>query len=241
MSTRRGAVVLFGILAVALMATACQSNKTEASKIVVIFVDVSKSVKDYQVYRDAWAKITSRLRGGDRIVLGAINDQTYTAFRAVLDREIPTLNYLTDNKLTYEGETRKVDQEISTALERVLSQSRSPKTDVMNALALAEKIFGGDRRRPVIVLLSDMLEDSEEHNFERDRLTEGFAHRIIEEKRSKGQLPDLGGATAYVAGASAQSAVKAKEVERFWLDFVTAANGRLLPQNYGPALLSFNE
>ena len=111
----------------------------------------------------------------------------------------------------------------------------------MNSLVLAEKIFAGDRRRRVLILLSDMLEDSEEYNFERIHVTEEFARQVIEDNRRPGQLPDLGGATVYVAGASARSASKVHEVQRFWLEYSKAANARLIPQNYGPALTNFNE
>lgn len=93
----------------------------------------------------------------------------------------------------------------------------------------------------MLIILSDMLEDSEEYNFERLRVTDEFTRRVIEDKRRRGQLPNLGGATVYVAGASARSASKAHEVQRFWIEYFKAANARLLPQNYGPALVNFEE
>ncbi|MGH7964907.1 MAG: hypothetical protein ACRERD_24350, partial [Candidatus Binatia bacterium] len=106
---------------------------------------------------------------------------------------------------------------------------------------LAEKIFHDEQRRRVLVLVSDMLEDSEQYNFERLKLTDDFTRRVIEDHRKKGRLPDLGGAKVYVAGASATSANKALDVQSFWLAYCKAANADLAPQNYGPALMSFEK
>jgi hypothetical protein len=220
----------------------CQRGESETAKVVVVFMDVSASVRDFDIYRAGWPKIIERLQGGDRIVLARITDETFTRFRPVLDREIPAFNPFTDNKLQYEKRARQVRQEITEGLEKALTAPRSPRTDIMNSLVLAEKIFTADRRRRgVLVLLSDMLEDSEEYNFERLRITDEFTRRVIEDKRRRGQLPNLGGATVYVAGASGRTAGKAHEVQRFWLEYVKAANARLRPENYGPALVHFGE
>lgn len=202
---------------------------------------MSGSVRDFDVYKASWPKIIDRLQGGDRITLGRITDETFTRFRPVLDRELPAFNPFTDNKLRHEKRGKETRQEFSAALDKALEALNSPKTDVMNSLVLADKIFAGDRRRRVLILLSDMLEDSEEYNFERHKVTDEFTRRVIEDKRRRGQLPNLGGATIYVAGASARSASKAHEVQRFWLEYFQAANARLLPQNYGPALVNFEE
>jgi len=229
--------LVFAVL-LALAVAGCQRGGSEASNVVVVFVDVSASVRDFDTYRAGWPKIIERLRGGDRIVLARITDQTFTRFRPVLDREIPAFNPLTDNKLQYEKRARQVRQEITEGLEKALAGPRSPRTDIMNSLVLAQKIFAADRRRcRVLVLFSDMLEDSEEYNFERLRITDEFTRRVIEDKRRRGQLPNLDGATVYVAGGSSGTAGKAHEVERFWLEYVRAANARL--RHYAPALLQF--
>ena len=234
--------ILIGLTALAMVGVACQRGETKAAKSVVVFVDVSGSVKDFEVYREAWSRVIDRLRGGDRIILGRITDETYTRFRPVVDRELPAFNPLTDNKLTYEKRVKEIRQEFPQAFETALAAPRSPRTDVMNTLVLAAQIFAGDpRHRRVLVILSDMLEDSNEYNFEQVRITDEFIKRVIDSRRQRGRLPDLGGATVYVAGASARTAEKAHQVQRFWLEYMKAANASLLPQNYGPALVHFNE
>jgi len=243
MSIRRQNFVLTTILLllVGVGLLSCQAEQSKPSKIVVVFADVSASVKDFDVYHDSWSKILSRLEGGDRIVLGKITDETFTRFRPVIDETVPGFSWLTDNKLRYEKKIKEIKEKLLKALDEALAAPRSQKTDILNTLTLAEKVFHGDKRRRVLVLLSDMLEDSEVYNFERLKLAEDFTRRVIEEKRRKGEMPDLGKAKVYVAGASAKSASRALEVQRFWIEYIKAANGNLAPQNYGPALINFDE
>ena len=238
---RVGRTLLFPMLAILLNSAlpGCQQGPPQGAKVVTIFVDVSGSVRDFDAYREGWCKIVEKLKEGDRIVLGRITEETFTRFRPVLDTTVPVFNPLTDNRLRFEKRTKAIRGDLEKGVEAALGAPRSPKTDVMNSLVLAEKIFAGDKRHPVLVLFSDMLEDSDAYSFERVTITEGMIHRIVEEKRRDGQLPDLRGATVYVAGASAKSASKAHEVQRFWVEYMKAANARLLPQNYGPALINF--
>jgi hypothetical protein len=221
--------------------TGCTAHAAHSAKVVLVFVDESASVRDFTVYREAWSKVLTSLHGGDRIILAPISSRTYTAFRPLLDCEMPDYSYLRDNKLTYDQKLATLERGLNRALERAASQPKSNKTDILNALVLAEKVFAGDHRHHVLLLLTDGIEDSEEYSFERSRLSDSFTKRVIERAREEGRLPNLGGAAVYVAGASARSARKAREIERFWLLYVEATHGHLLPRNYGPALLGFEE
>ncbi len=233
------AVVL--VLMLALAASACQNSPTQLPKVVLVFMDVSASVRDFTVYRDSWAKIVDALKDGDRIILARISAETFTQFRPLLDRELPVFNLLTDNKLRYEKQLKQIHEELVGAINQALTAPRSSKTDILHALSLAEKIFHGEPRRHILVLISDMLEDSDEYNFERLKLADNFTQHVIEEQKKKGRFPDLGGAKVYVAGASAANANKALDVQQFWLAYCKAANGDLAAQNYGPALMNFEK
>ena len=235
---------LVSLLSIAFIAGAlgCSQHARYVPKTVVVFIDISGSVKDFGVYREAWPKIVAHLHGGDRVVLAAISGQTYTRYRPLIDAEVPTYSPLRENTLMHEQALRQLDGEFSAALEKILTEPRSPRTDIMNSLVLAEKIFKGDPgRRHILVLLSDMLEDSDEYRFEQLHLTESMTLQVIERKRQQRELPDLEQAAVYVGGASAQSPEKAREVERFWREYVTAANGHLLSDRYAPTLIQFKE
>jgi len=67
--------------------------------------------------------------------------------------------------------------------------------------------------RKVLVIMSDMLEDSEHYNIERLKLTAHEAARIVEAERRAGRLADLHDVRVYVIGASVPSDDKLMEVE----------------------------
>jgi hypothetical protein len=222
-------------------ATACQGAGAAQPKVVVIFVDASASIKDVEIYRDAWRKILDRVNADDRVILGRISDETLTQFRPLADEILPVYRFWSDNKLRYEKKLKASRQKLSNALDDALKGGKSQKTDILNSLLLAEKVFQGEKRLPVLVLLSDMLEDSDKYKFERLKITDVFIRQAIEEKRKNKELPDLLKAKVYVAGASAKTSGKALEVQRFWLEYLKAANATIPPQNYGPALINFDE
>jgi hypothetical protein len=224
---------------VILSAAACTS--TRPARVILVFVDVSASVKDVAVYRDAWLKIVSTLHPGDRLILARISDRTYTAFRPVLDCELPRFSYWRDNTLLHEARMKALHDTFAASLEESLKGARSRRTDVLGAFSAAEIVLKGDRRQGRLVLLSDMLEDSEAYNFEKAEITEEFGRRILAAASRERRLPDLGGAMVYVAGASAGNNSKAWEVERFWLAYAKAANADLSRERYGPALMNFAE
>jgi len=221
-------------------AVACSPPDPSTSKIVVVFVDVSGSVKDADLYRQAWATITDRLAEGDRVLLGQIGSETFTRFRPAVDRELPVFS-LSENRLRFNLDLARIRGEITTAIDRALEAPPSAHTDILNTMLLAQKIFEGDPRRRVLVLLSDMIEDSPAYNFEREAISEAFTERVIADRRDEGRLPDLGGAHVYVAGASARTAERALAVQDFWMAYVTAAGGTLENRHYAPALLAFDE
>lgn len=230
------------LLAVSLLAAAmfaCTASRP--ARVLLVFVDVSASVKDFAIYRDAWAKIVAGLQPGDRLILAQISDRTYTGFRPLLDYEIPRYSPWRDNKLVYEKQCKALQATFATTLDRSLNVPRAQRTDIFGALLEAEKVFKGDRRQGTLILLSDMLEDSGTYNFEKQHFTDAFREQVIADAARGGRLPDLAGAEVYVAGASAQDTGRACDVQKFWLAYVKAANGKLSRENYGPALVNFGE
>ena len=218
----------------------CSAPDPAQSKVVLVFVDVSGSVKDADVYRQAWSTIADRLDGGDRILLGRIGTETFTGFKPVVDLVLPVFT-MSDNRLQFNARLEEVQTEITAALDLALEAPPARHTDILNTLLLAQKVFEGDPRRKVLVLLSDMIEDSPAYNFDRSEVTPAFTTQVIEERAADGRLPDLDGAAVYVAGASARTAERALAVQDFWFAYITAAGGRLENRHYAPALLSFEE
>lgn len=201
----------------------------------IVFADVSASVPDQDAYRAAWGAIIDALEPGDRVLLAPISDRTYTAFQPLIDLELAAFDPWHDNRLRYAREREAEHEELRAAIDRLLALDRSPNTDVLNAVALAAKVFATDQRRPVLVLLSDMIEDSSDYDFDTMAVNRQFAERLVAQQTTAGDLPDLHGAAVYVAGASAATAKRAHAIEAFWKAYLTAAKGRIVW--YGPALL----
>lgn len=213
------------------------SAAEESGRFVVAFVDVSGSVEDYGAYRDAWARIVDAVGPGDRVLLARISDETYTSFRPAVDAEMPSFDPWRDNRLRHEREIQEQRQKLREAMEKAIAIEQSPQTDILNAVALAEKAFATDARRPALVFLSDMIEDSPQYDFEQRSSGEGLAHRVADEQSAASRLPDLGGVRIYVAGISAASAAQAREIESFWQAYFGATGGRVV--SYAPSLLGF--
>ncbi|MGH7961798.1 MAG: hypothetical protein ACRERD_08225, partial [Candidatus Binatia bacterium] len=122
------------VVVLGLAALSCQSGPTVPPKTVLVFMDVSGSVRDFTVYHDSWAKILDGITDGDRIVLARITAETLTQFRPVLDRELPSFNPFTDNKLRHEKQRKQIREELAKALDQALAAPRSPKTDILHTL-----------------------------------------------------------------------------------------------------------
>lgn len=236
-TNRRDFLYAAAALASTVSSTGC-FRTPPTSRVIVAFIDISASVKDYGPYRDAWSKIMDRLQPCDRVLLGPISDRTLTNFRPLVDCEIPSYNYWLDVRENYEEAMDKARGLIAGGVGKAEKMPRAGKTDIMNALWLAGQVFAGDPRKPIVVLFSDMMEDSATADFEKVCLDEATAKRLIDQKKRLGELPALRGARVNVVGASSRTAEKALEVERFWIRFVHDAGGVLAPENYGPAMLN---
>lgn len=153
---------------------------------------------------------------------------------------MPAFNLLTDNKLRYEWQLTKVRKALDDRFENLLKSDAAPKTNILHVFTIAEKIFQGEtKRHRVLVLISDMLEDSARYNFQRTKLTPDFTNKLIKQQQEKGELPNLAGAVVYVAGVSAVTPEKVFEVQRFWLTYASAISASLKSENYAPTLLRF--
>jgi len=79
-------------------------------------------------------------------------------------------------------------------------------TDIFSSSLIAQKLFHGDSRRKVLVLMSDMIEDNPPYKFDAMPWTKDTPARLLAELDAKRQIPDLDGVCIYVTGASASSA-----------------------------------
>ena len=115
------------------------------------------------------------------------------------------------------------------------------KTEIISALHVAERVCKSfSLPRKILVIMSDLIEDSELYNFAREELSDKRTEEIIRREREAHRLPDLTNVRVYVAGALAKTE-RYYKVRSFWINYMQAYGGAMSKEKYGAALVSFEE
>ena len=212
-------------------------------RVMAVLVDMSGSTNRARrtLYRNAFDKIYQNLQQGDRIIVGTITGRSYIDFKPVVDAEIPKQS-LWVNRISYEQNMAKTKKDIQTEVEKLLSRRRgTPHTEIINSLNIADKIFHNEKRQKILIILSDMIQDSKEYNFERVKVTNQYTSQIIRKRQKQNLIPKLDSVKVYVAGASAADPKKFRSIERFWNRYFLACGADFSLHRYGHSLLEFEK
>ena len=212
-------------------------------RVMAVFVDMSGSTNQARrtLYRNAFEKIYQNLQQGDRIIVGTITGRSYIDFKPVVDAEIPKQS-LWVNRISYEQNMAKTKKDIQTEVEKLLSRKRgTPRTEIINSLNIADKIFHNEKRQKILIILSDMVQDSKEYNFERIKVTNQYTSQIIKKRQEQNLIPKLNSVKVYVAGASAADPKKFRSIEKFWNRYFVACGADFSLHRYGHSLLEFEK
>ena len=211
-------------------------------RVLAIFVDMSGSTNKARrtVYRNAFEKILENLQDGDRVVVGTITGRSYIDFKPAVDVEIPKQSIWV-NRITYEQSQAKTRKKIQAAVDHLLSARRgTPHTEIINSLNIADKIFHNEKKRQkILIILSDMIQDSREHRFDRVRVTDSYTAKIIRDRKKQNLIPNLDTVKVYVAGASAANSKKFRSIEKFWNRYFVVCGADFSLHRYGHSLLEF--
>ena len=223
----------------------------QSGTAVVIFIDFSASVtgEDRASFRrEIEAEILPSLSAGDRLLIAPIHDKTLTDFRPLVDTSLPArphFNGFLDNVLKFNRSAKELDAHIlllkdktRTEVANVFAKRFSSQyTDIFSSLLLAQKLFYDEPRRKVLVLMSDMIEDSPPYNFEKVAWSPATTEKTLSELDAKGLIPKLAGVCIYVSGASAASAELAENIGRFWQAYFRRTGADMEPSRYAHVLL----
>lgn len=247
------AVIVIGSCLSSLM-TGCSAQKGGKTPSCVIFIlfDISGSTAAPQIrqrYFDDFQKILAEVRGGELLMGDVITENTLATLSYPINESFPAYNRFVDNPLTHK---RKMQKAIETAKEKakklILEYPPAPMTDLLNAFQAADKVFNGEKckaaRHKILVVFSDMIEQSKHYDFVRERLTEKRIQEIIDTLKKKNQLPNLQGVKVWVAGATAAvkgslNPQKIYQIESFWLRYFQACGADLAKERYSTTLLNF--
>jgi hypothetical protein len=213
-------------------------------RVIVVFVDMSGSTNRARrtVYSEAFEKIYQNLNQGDRIVVGTITSRSYIDFKAAVDEEIPKQSIWV-NRIQFEQNLAKTEKNIRKEVDRLLSLKKgTPYTEILNSLNIADTIFHNEKKRQkILVILSDMVQDSKEYKFDRVKLSNTYINDIIRHRQKQKLVPNLTDVKIYVAGASAADSRKFRSIEKFWARYFAATGADYSSHRYGHSLLEFEK
>ena len=237
-----GALLLCNQFVWSSVAFAKSEKASENPRLIIIFVDMSDSANEIRrtVCKEAFEKIYQNLRQGDRVVVGTITSRSYTEFKPTVDAEIPKKS-IWDNRLQYEKKLANSKEKIRGETNELLSRDRGTMlTVILDSLNIADIIFHDEKeRQKILVLLSDMIEDSKGYNFEKDKITDEYIDRVIRDRQKDKLIPDFNGVKVYVAGASAADSNKFRAIQAFWARYLAKSGADFSRLRYGHSLINF--
>jgi len=237
-----GALLLCNQLIWSAEAFGKSENSPQNPRVIIILVDMSDSANQARptVYKEAVEKIYQNLRQGDRVVVGAITGRSYIDFKPTVDKEIPKKT-VWENRLQFERNLTNTKEKIRSELNKLLSRKRgSSLTEILDSLNIADTIFHDEKQRQkILVILSDMIQDSKEYHFDKDKITDEYINNVITYRQKNNLMPNLTGVKVYVAGASAADSNRFRVVQTFWARYFTKSGADFSPHRYGHSLINF--
>jgi len=242
-------IVLLNIILISCSATVLKTP----GKAVVILLDLSESTNQPHIrtkYEQSLLAVLAKVDRGDALAVALITDRSVQELEIPIREEFPTF------KSPYAGLTKKADEDeaagqlqaiketIRKRVEAILLDKKRKimKTDILSSLQVAENAFSTFKQpRKMLVIMSDMLEDSVDYNFEMEPLTQKRIEAIIAQEKDRHRLPDLNGVQIYVVGAAAPTLDQYYSVQAFWFRYFKETGAILLKRNYGSALLAVDD
>ncbi len=214
------------------------------SRFIIVFIDMSGSTNKARksVYKSAFDMIYKNLDQDDRLVVGTITSHSFIDFKPKVDEEIPKESIWV-NRLKYEQNLTKIKQTIQKAVNQLFNYKHGTQyTEILNSLNIADTLFHSEKKRKkVLVLLSDMIQDSKEYKFDKVKITNKYIENIITNRTKQKLIPNLSGVKIYVAGASAKDSKRFRAIELLWTRYFNAAGADFSTHRYGHSLLEFEK
>ncbi len=239
--------LLVPLLCLGLFAAGC-GGKSMPSRVTVVLFHVTGSTYTGNVrlqYVTDFAKVLGSVTDGGTIVADIIDDNPLAHSSYPIRESFDRFNPLKENKLDHE---RRVREQRDAAIKKAEAIVRRPPSgrlghSILDAMQLAERAFAalpGDQK--LLVIFSDMIEQSRRYDFTGENLTAARIDAIIDRERSAGRVPDLQDVEVCVVGAGASPSgglppEKLFSIQAFWLKYFEAAGANLPKERYGSALL----
>ena len=249
-------IYLLSFILSAFFLFSCNDSKIQKnnSKVVCILFDLSETTNTPEIrkaYLDKFKIVLNSMQSGDAIEGSLITEKSLSELDLSINCDFPVIEPFTDTDLAERIAKVQTDSIISLRKDSILIVADSILfkpirkilyTEIMSSLQIAERVFKSfTQPKKVLVIFSDMIEDSRKYNFEKENITKGRINKIIKTEKEKNQLPDLRDVKVYVAGASHSNSDKYNMIKNFWFEYFKVCGANIETQNYGAALIKFEE
>lgn len=239
------------IAAMLIFTVDCYAENAEVNRHIIFIVDFSGSVGDN--LNNYWKiielvtgcnnsetdtkKLCGKIKGGDRITVLKITGQSRRRPEIMADSYFPEKGFF-DSKLRHEKKLKKIKTSFrDNLLNGFEGAAQANNTEIFASLRLAEQYFEDIKgEKKIVIILSDMIEESEFYNFRRNKIQ---PKSILDKEETAHRLPNLSNIIVYVSGAYAATGKKYDDVMGFWKEYFTKTGAKL--KNYTSEMIVFDE
>jgi hypothetical protein len=214
---------------------AASASPPRATKQVVVALDLSGSQTNGKraAAQETLSRIINELDYGDRVVLLRVSESAPGEDSSVRwEGTAPSIVGAQENSLDKEGLVRFKESATRVA-KRIFADTAAGKlksTDILSTLYVAsEYMSDAGNRRPILILLSDMLQSAGGVNME---TTKGIpSAQWVNNEKAAGRIHSLANACVGVVGAESAT-IRGMAVRDFWQRYFTQAGADLQNDNY---------
>jgi hypothetical protein len=257
---------LFVVLLFAIMFPSCETKVSDDTALVLLF-DKSKStaptyggaakgksrsmrVADTEDMRAGYLvasrSIVAEAGPGTTVMGGCINDKPLRLINVPISVELPAFDAIWENEFTFRDDLKEKKREAAQQIRQAIDGGE-PAADscIVESLLLAEQLFSkSDKRRKVLVLFTDLIQDCGNVDFDEHRRAgtrglprnQGEVQSLLEELGRQGHVPDLRGVEVCIYGATGgqqeeDNASRYIRVRKFWDALLVTAGATV--KDYG--------
>ena len=242
--------------AMLLFAVNCSAKNAEVKRHIIFIVDFSGSVgENLENYwkiielvtgcnrpqpdtkKPDTKEICPGIKGGDRITVLKITGQSRRKPEIMADKYFPEKGFF-DSKLRHKKKLRKIKTSFrDNLLTGFKKAAKANNTEILASLRLAEQYLNDVKgEKKIVIILSDMIEESEFYNFRNNRIRPDI---ILNQEEKANRLPNLSNVIVYVSGAYAVNDTKYDKIMEFWKKYFSKTGAKL--KNYTPEMIVFDE
>lgn len=251
---RKNLVIFLILICINFLFISCETKPSRVPRVIIALFDLSESTAAQDMrsaYFKGFSKIVDSLEQGDILYGACITEKSIQQLELPIQFEYPVFKPTTDNIQIKPVEEEEFNKKVSLEKEKLLQEAEKIlfgsegrpkilKTDIMSSFILAANVLNRyPGRKKLIVVFSDMIEDSERYNFERINLTDQKIKEILDREEKLGNIPELTGVKIYVVGAQAKSLEKYNSIKKFWTEYFKVTGAELA--DYSSSFLGLKE